>query len=293
VLCSLAVLLSDAVCGGRGVFQELRPLLMDEANSGMEPQTIQLWTEGEGQTPGAAALVRALQVLDQTPVQETMKVGLLYVGHGQTAERQILSNVCGSALYVNFIKSIGQFAALEDCTTTEDFTGGLDCSLDGDDGQYAIKWENEVTMMIFHCATLIGKTHEPVTDEVLLTRKRHIGNDSVHVVFSDNSAGYDMETITGSFNFVSIIVYPLDAEGEYYRVEVKAKSGIKYFGPVVPSSSKVVSKSALANFVRMSIIHATVATLPHTLGNEQHLSNKEIRLHQIEQIRDRFQQRTQ
>ena len=271
--------------------QELRPLLIGE-NPNVDMKPIQLST-GKGQTPGAAALVRALQVLDQTPVQETMKVGLLYVGHGQTTERAILSNACGSSLYVDFIKSIGEFVALEQCNALQDFTGGLDCSHGGDDGQYAIKWENEVTLMILHCATLIGKTNEPVTDEVLLTRKRHIGNDSVHVVFSDNPSGYDMETIRGSFNFVSIIVYPLDAQGDYYRVEVKAKSGIKYFGPVVPSSSKVVSKSALANFVRMSIIHATVATLPHTLGNDQYLSNKEIRLHQIEQIKDRFQQRNQ
>jgi len=236
----------------------------------------------------SAALERALRVLDHTPVQQTLKVALLYVAPGQTCESDILSNVSGSALYVKFLKQIGEYVALDACAAKHEYTGGLDC-ITGCDGQYAIRWEDEVNTIIFHVATMIGEIDEHATDEMLeeavLTKKRHVGNDWIHVVFSEAS-NYDMSTIACEFNYVTIIIFPLDQDGDFYRVEVKAKQGI-YFGPVVPASSKVVSKKSLAGFVRVTIIHATIAA--ESCQQEEHkVSNCEERLRQIIRIRERF-----
>lgn len=47
---------------------------------------------------------RALRVLDLIRAQETHKIGVLYVGPGQTTEREILSNEYGSLRYMIFLQ---------------------------------------------------------------------------------------------------------------------------------------------------------------------------------------------
>jgi hypothetical protein len=42
----------------------------------------------------------------------------------------------------------------------------------------------------------------------LAHKKRHIGNDYVHIVYSDATARYDPDTISGQFGCVSIVIHP-------------------------------------------------------------------------------------
>lgn len=47
---------------------------------------------------------RALRVIDFIRPQETHKIGVLYVGKGQTTEQQILRNTFGSLRYMIFLQ---------------------------------------------------------------------------------------------------------------------------------------------------------------------------------------------
>jgi hypothetical protein len=46
-----------------------------------------------------AALAEALAILDRIPTQETIKVGVVYVGPDQADEAAILNNLLGSRSY--------------------------------------------------------------------------------------------------------------------------------------------------------------------------------------------------
>ena len=53
--------------------------------------------------PNEDKFSRTLKGIDQTPVIDTLKIGVLYVGPGQTAETDILGNIDGSPLYLSLI----------------------------------------------------------------------------------------------------------------------------------------------------------------------------------------------
>ena len=217
-----------------------------------------------------------------------LQVGVVYVAHGQTTEHEILSNKGGSLAYLRFIQTLGQFVPLTDCTAVE-YTGGLDRS--GLDGAYAVRYDDELTQIIFHVATMIDPPESSGSTTAqgrYLARKRHIGNDGVKIVFTEQG-DFEMETISGDFNLVTIVVHPINPQGSLFRVQVKAREGIPRFGPVM--SAKVVSVKALPEVVRALALHASVAvtSCPGLLpGTGQHVSNRHERLRQIKDIANRF-----
>eukprot|EP01117_Protostelium_nocturnum_P006881 TRINITY_DN2467_c0_g1_i3.p1 TRINITY_DN2467_c0_g1~~TRINITY_DN2467_c0_g1_i3.p1 ORF type:complete len:1554 (-),score=306.75 TRINITY_DN2467_c0_g1_i3:98-4759(-) len=219
------------------------------------------------------ALDRAIAVLDRTMGVETHKIGILYVGPGQTTEEEILRNQNGTPRYHKFLQSIGQIVRLEDCRDLGIYTGGLDAggeeededggskrnSMDTEfsgDGEYSLLWKTDVQQIMFHVATLIPNRK---TDKLSTNKKRHIGNDNVNIIYSDAENSYQLDTIVGQFNFVAIIVYPLDIG--YYRLEIKKKAGIPDFGPISASfgSSQIVTEAALATIVRQSALNGDLA----------------------------------
>ncbi|KAG0240308.1 Tuberous sclerosis 2-like protein [Mortierella sp. GBA43] len=145
---------------------------------------------------------RALGVLDRTPVVDFHKIGVLYVGKGQSKETEILSNTHGSSEYTKFITGLGSLIRLKGAKI---YTGGLDLEMDLD-GEYAYSHHDEITQMIFHVATMMpNHPHDANFD----FKKRHIGNDWVTIVFNESGAEYDFGTISGQFNFITLVVTPV------------------------------------------------------------------------------------
>ncbi|KAF9207552.1 Tuberous sclerosis 2-like protein [Haplosporangium sp. Z 27] len=145
---------------------------------------------------------RAIGVLDRTPVVDFHKIGVLYVGKGQTKESEILGNTHGSSEYTNFLTGLGSLVRLKN---TKIYTGGLDQEMDLD-GEYAYSYQDEITQMIFHVATMMPNHPHDVN---FAFKKRHIGNDWVTIVFNESGAEYDFGTISGQFNFMTLVVTPV------------------------------------------------------------------------------------
>ncbi|KAF9430631.1 Tuberous sclerosis 2-like protein [Podila epigama] len=145
---------------------------------------------------------RALGVLDRTPVVDFHKIGVLYVGKGQSKEVEILGNTHGSAEYTQFLTGLGTLVRLKGAKI---YAGGLDLEMDLD-GEYAYSHQDEITQMIFHVATMIpNNPHDPQFNG----KKRHIGNDWVTIVFNESGSDYDFGTISGQFNFMTVVVTPV------------------------------------------------------------------------------------
>jgi len=89
-------------------------------------------------------------------------------------------------------------------------------------------------------------------DNQQLHKKRHIGNDNVHVVWSEHGRDYSPRTITSQFNDAHIIVYPLP--NGLHRIHIAKKDKVNLFGPLL--HGMVVHKKLLPIVVRQTAMNA-------------------------------------
>ncbi|XP_069762600.1 tuberin isoform X2 [Narcine bancroftii] len=225
---------------------------------------------------------RAIKVLDQMPPYDTHTIGVVYVGEGQTNnEVEILSNAYGSSRYAQFLTGLGKLIYLQDCNPEQIFLGGLDTY--GDDGQFTYCWHDDIMQAIFHIATLMPNRE---SDRTCCNKKRHIGNDYVIVVYKDTQEEYKLGTIKGQFNFVEVIIKPLDFESNL--VTLQARKDME--GLVDTSVARIVSDKNLPFLVRQMALHANMASLVHhksAVPSEAYASKWLARLRQIKRIRSK------
>uniref|UniRef100_A0A4W3IMJ5 Tuberin n=1 Tax=Callorhinchus milii TaxID=7868 RepID=A0A4W3IMJ5_CALMI len=225
---------------------------------------------------------RAIKVLDQMPPYDTHKIGVVYVGEGQTNnEVEILSNAYGSSRYAQFLTGLGKLIHLQDCNPEQIFLGGLDTY--GDDGQFTYCWHDDIMQAIFHIATLMPNKE---SDKACCNKKRHIGNDYVVIVYKDTEEEYKLGTIKGQFNFVEIIIKALDFESNL--VTLQARKVME--GLVDTSVARIVSDTNLPQLVRQMALHANMASVVHhnsAVPSEAYASKWLARLRQIKRIRSK------
>lgn len=89
----------------------------------------------------------------------------------------------------------------------------------------------------------------------VILQTRHLGNDEVHIVWSEHSRDYRRGIITTEFCDVLIVIYPLPHR--LYRIQVSRKPDVPYFGPLF--NEVVVAESLLAGLVRATAISASRA----------------------------------
>ncbi|KAJ3406991.1 Tuberous sclerosis 2-like protein [Chytriomyces hyalinus] len=242
------------------------------------------------------AFIRALKVLDRTPVADLHKIGVVYIGPGQTMEREILSNSSGSQSYTQFLCALGEMVRLLGLKRVH--TGGLDTSEAAIDGKACVVWEDTASgsQMVFHTTTLMPTV---VTDPVCTLKKRHIGNDFVSVLFDESGTvpgtiGFD--TFPGQFNYINFIVTPVAGFEKDYAtrrfhvvMRVKAELNLPAVG-LFSESGFVVAGNVLAGVVRRAALHANmlaVVVAQTRAGGGGFTSNATERLRQIKRLAER------
>jgi hypothetical protein len=155
------------------------------------------------------------------------------VREGQEQQGLILSNDIQSEGFAEFVHGLCWSVPLQ---THAGYIGGLERNLSvGDSAPY---FASPSVELIFHDITRMPtnkadpqQIHKVVHSSLEILnklQKRHVGNDHVHVVWSENSKDYDPLTITSKFGNVVIIVYPLPTG--LYRIQVFRKD-INVFVP--------------------------------------------------------------
>ncbi|KAF1323598.1 hypothetical protein FI667_g10405, partial [Globisporangium splendens] len=198
-----------------------------------------------------AKLERSLKHLDKSPVRETMKIGLIYVGRDQQTQQDILKNDRGSAAYERFITQLGWEIELD---KHRGFCGGLDPNPKSlSNGKTTLYYANSHSEVIFH---VITKMPTKASDKQQIDKKRHVGNDYVHIVWSENdSHEYDPGTITSHFNDVQVVIYPLrKTQKGLFLIQIFSKEKVPLFGPL--QSGMVVHQQDLAPLVRQTAMNA-------------------------------------
>ena len=188
--------------------------------------------------------LRETKAIFQSGTREEIKIGVLYVKDGQFTQNEILANKHqdASLSYDKFIRSLGTPVSLKDHLY---FNAKLDQSV----SPFSIFYSDDEYDVMFHVSTLMKTSDD---DPQQLAKKRHIGNDNVHIVWCENKSGYDPDTILSNFNDAHIIVYPFN--DDLYHVVVHKKNKNLEFGPL--PSGVLVKSRALAPLVRMTAINA-------------------------------------
>lgn len=266
---------------------------------------------------------RALSMLDRVPVVDFHKIGVLYVGPGQSHEIEILANQHGSPDYVTFLNGLGSIQSLKGRQSN---TGGLDREMDID-GKYAYFWNDDTTEMVFHTATLMPT--DLTRDPQCSAKKRHIGNDFVSIVYNDSGRDYIFDTLPGQFNFINIIVSPhsedsskvilssrdellgptasaanalgagqhpdpyttsTGTDNTFFKVVMQRRSNMSEIGPM--TEFKMVSAQTLPGFIRQIALHANIFSQVFLesggSGRHEYVSHWCERLRQIRRIKERL-----
>lgn len=195
------------------------------------------------------ALFRDIKGLDKTAGRETIKVAVVYVGPGQEDEGSILRNERTSPDYAEFVQSLGWEV---DLATHAGYLGGLERNQTS--GERAAYFCNSTLEIIYHEVTrLPTDAHDPRQ----VRKKRHIGNDPVHVIWNEHARDYRRNTISGDYANAQIVITPQG--GGFYTVDITRDPKLPPFGPLQPHS--VVSKAALGALVRATCVAAHRYTL--------------------------------
>jgi hypothetical protein len=165
-----------------------------------------------------APTAHSLKLLDTTPSRECHKIGVIYVAAAQDDQRVILRNERGSPEYEAFVDALGWPV---DVSQHAGFLGGLDPH--GATGRHTPYFATSAVEMIFHVATRMPTV---AGDPQQVHKKRQVGNDHVHIVWSDSSRDYLTSTISSHFNDVHIVIYPLAAIDAY---DATLSGGCGYF----------------------------------------------------------------
>eukprot|EP00814_Leptocylindrus_danicus_P000073 CAMPEP_0116005030 /NCGR_PEP_ID=MMETSP0321-20121206/939_1 /TAXON_ID=163516 /ORGANISM="Leptocylindrus danicus var. danicus, Strain B650" /LENGTH=1078 /DNA_ID=CAMNT_0003473413 /DNA_START=173 /DNA_END=3411 /DNA_ORIENTATION=- len=204
---------------------------------------------------------RGLAILDRTVALQPHKVALFFssssIVSGETAavpgdsqsyasssndEHRLLSAAHGSPQFWDFARGLGTMVKTQDLTF---YSSGIDTSSRAEDGEYALIWmgddkENKTptpsdidAMVLFHCVTLMPHVD---LNTMIRNRKRHVGNDYVHIVFIERDDAVMRRTscschggnvytnyVSGEFGLCTIFVGTLPATPKFLRVTVSTK----------------------------------------------------------------------
>lgn len=209
-------------------------------------------------TPSAEA---QLLKLDEHKLTRTYKVGILYCKAGQSTEEEFYNNEHSGPLFDEFLSCIGENVRL---LGFEKYRGGLDNKSDST-GLYTVYSTYDDCEIMFHVSTMLPYS---ANNRQQLSRKRHIGNDIVTIVFQEEGAlPFTPKILRSQFQHVFIIVKalnpPLLPDGSYdfssprhYALAVSRSKEMPPFGPPIPENGVFVKSPQFKNFLLAKIINA-------------------------------------
>ncbi|KAH6846509.1 hypothetical protein AA0119_g1710 [Alternaria tenuissima] len=238
---------------------------------------------------------RAITTFDRIATVDNYKVGVIYIGEGQTNERDIFMNDMGSPAYTAFLSDLGTLCRLKGAKFN---TGGLDTREDID-GEFTYCWRDRCMELVFHIPTMMPTNRDD--DMTYPNKKRHIGNDFVNIIFNDSGLPYDFNTFPSAFNYVHIVISPesrasfvdrrLDADPDgrnrYYKIQTISKSGFPDISPAV--ETKILCGKYLADYCRLMAINAVVfSSVWYIREGGESISSWRNRLREIKRLRERY-----
>ncbi|XP_022377014.1 ral GTPase-activating protein subunit alpha-1 isoform X2 [Enhydra lutris kenyoni] len=191
-------------------------------------------------------LLRELRNLDSRQCRETHKIAVFYVAEGQEDKHSILTNTGGSQAYEDFVAGLGWEVNL---TNHCGFMGGL--QKNKSTGLTTPYFATSTVEVIFHVSTRMPSDN----DDSLTKKLRHLGNDEVHIVWSEHTRDYRRGIIPTEFGDVLIVIYPM--KNHMFSIQIMKKPEVPFFGPLFDGA--IVNGKVLPIMVRATAINASRA----------------------------------
>ncbi|XP_023607273.1 ral GTPase-activating protein subunit alpha-1 isoform X2 [Myotis lucifugus] len=191
-------------------------------------------------------LLRELRNLDSRQCRETHKIAVFYVAEGQEDKHSILTNTGGSQAYEDFVAGLGWEVNL---TNHCGFMGGL--QKNKSTGLTTPYFATSTMEVIFHVSTRMPSE----SDDSLTKKLRHLGNDEVHIVWSEHTRDYRRGIIPTEFGDVLIVIYPM--KNHMFSIQIMKKPEVPFFGPLFDGA--IVNGKVLPIMVRATAINASRA----------------------------------
>ncbi|KAM6074136.1 ral GTPase-activating protein subunit alpha-1 isoform 2-T2 [Chlamydotis macqueenii] len=191
-------------------------------------------------------LLRELRNLDSRQCRETHKIAVFYVAEGQEDKHSILTNTGGSQAYEDFVAGLGWEVNL---TNHCGFMGGL--QKNKSTGLTTPYFATSTVEVMFHVSTRMPSD----SDDSLTKKLRHLGNDEVHIVWSEHTRDYRRGIIPTEFGDVLIVIYPM--KNHMFSVQIMKKPEVPFFGPLFDGA--IVNGKILPIMVRATAINASRA----------------------------------
>ncbi|MCJ1472809.1 Tuberous sclerosis 2-like protein [Lambiella insularis] len=263
--------------------------------------------------PDDEATRRAIAAFDRNDTVDGYKVGVIYVGHNQSEEAQILANTKGSDAFDRLLEGLGTKVGLKNAIFN---TQGLDKQLDAD-GTHTYAWRDRITEIVFHVPTMMPTDLD--TDPICINKKRHIGNDFVNIIFNDSGLPFKFDTFPSQFNYVNIVITPEvsfpsperlssgennqqltdssatrtspssspSTKHSYFTIQTQSHPSFPQISPT--ASPKLLTLQHLPGLARQIALHASVfSNVWANRDGGEHVSSWRNRLREIKKLRARF-----
>ena len=218
-------------------------------------------------------LTRAISLVDRTSPSTTHKFALLYagprrIGAPRDPESILLEGQSCSPAFYRFADKLGPMVQTKHLKY---FSAGLDTSTYQSDGEFTRVWVGDTFAHLSAARSIVVYHSVNIMPDVVNNRKRHVGNDCVHIVFvdKDSPVGEDFDLkeaetdplVSGHFGFVTIFVSQLPGS-DAVRVCTRIRSGLalelrRDLLPMV--GNDIIAFDDSASFVRGAAIRADIA----------------------------------
>ncbi|KAI8985225.1 hypothetical protein BDB01DRAFT_867042 [Pilobolus umbonatus] len=199
-----------------------------------------------------SGLEKDLLKYDEIHIPKHYKFGLLTIQNDQTTEESWFSNTGLSDNLQDFINIMGTKVELKGYSG---YAAGLDTKT-GESGDYAYvsKWKDSDIM--FHVASIMPSR---ANDKQQVSRKKHIGNDIVCIIFIEGNEVFNPKAIRSQFLHVYIVVRPeMVDEKRQWRVEVIRHKNVRLFGPALPCPPLFHNDSDLKEYLMLKCKQNTI-----------------------------------
>ncbi|KAL8734499.1 MAG: hypothetical protein Q9166_001399 [cf. Caloplaca sp. 2 TL-2023] len=243
---------------------------------------------------------RAIRQIDGIATVDSYKAGVIYVGYGQTEEKEILANAAGSEAFDAFLAGLGTKVVLQGANFN---TSGLD-KASNMDGTHTYAWRDRVTEVVFHIPTMMPNLEH---DPQCTNKKKHTGNDYANIIFNESGLPFRFDTFPSALNFVNIVItpekvltpqsplLPADNVGSdgyetcyFFKVQVLCAPFLPEMSPA--ATPKIVTAAALPSYVRQLALNAHLFSLvwSERAQGDELVSSWRSRLREIRKLRDKY-----
>ncbi|XP_011329684.1 GTPase-activating Rap/Ran-GAP domain-like protein 3 isoform X2 [Ooceraea biroi] len=200
-------------------------------------------------------LQKDLLLLEEQEGSVNFKFGIIYAKEGQTTDDEMLSNERGSPDFERFLEILGERIRLKGW---DKYRGGLDVKGDmtGKESYYTVYAGHEV---MYHVSTMLPYSKD---NPQQLERKRHIGNDIVNIIYTDDPSAVDTfnpNCIRSQFTHVFAVV-TTEASGNGWRVAIYCDENVPLYGPSLPCPPVFEDPYNLREFLLVKLINGEKAT---------------------------------